>query len=176
MGTPTDGDKRIGNSFWKLRAKHGRDKIFSTPAILWECAKEYFESVEDNPDTEVKAMVVDKCIEKVETPIVRPFLMSGLCIYLGVTESYFRNFKAAIVAKGNNATQIEKDFLTLVEYIELVIYQQKVNGAITGVFNSRMIGNLIGLTDKQEIKQISVNVEPTSEEAKRIKDSWNDKI
>jgi len=44
---PKDG--RIGNEFWKARSKHGRDKIFTTPEILWEAACEYFEWVADNP-------------------------------------------------------------------------------------------------------------------------------
>jgi len=44
-----------GNEFWKLRTKHGRDKIFSTPEILWDAACEYFQWVEDNPLYEQKA-------------------------------------------------------------------------------------------------------------------------
>lgn len=41
-------DKRIGNQFWKLRSKHGRDTLFSTPEKLWEAACEYFEWATDN--------------------------------------------------------------------------------------------------------------------------------
>ena len=37
MGAPKN------NQFWKLRSKHGRDKIFKTPKILWEAACDYFE-------------------------------------------------------------------------------------------------------------------------------------
>ena len=36
-------DKRIGNQFWKARAKHGRSKIFSSPNQLWKAAIEYFD-------------------------------------------------------------------------------------------------------------------------------------
>jgi len=35
-----------GNQWWKLRAKHGRDKIFKTPALLWEACVEYFEATD----------------------------------------------------------------------------------------------------------------------------------
>ena len=38
-----------GNEFWKLRSKHGRDKIFSDPNMLWEAACEYFQWCQDNP-------------------------------------------------------------------------------------------------------------------------------
>ena len=36
----------IGNQWWKLRAKHGREKIFANPDLLWESACEYFEATE----------------------------------------------------------------------------------------------------------------------------------
>lgn len=42
-------DKRIGNQFWKRRSKHGRDKLFKTPDVLWEAACEYFQWCDDNP-------------------------------------------------------------------------------------------------------------------------------
>ena len=38
-----------GNSFWKQRTKHGRDKIFANADLMWEAACEYFQWVEDNP-------------------------------------------------------------------------------------------------------------------------------
>ena len=43
MGAPK------GNQFWKLRSKHGRDKLFTTPELLWQAACEYFEWCENNP-------------------------------------------------------------------------------------------------------------------------------
>lgn len=38
-----------GNQFWKLRSKHGRDKLFATPELLWEEACNYFEWCDENP-------------------------------------------------------------------------------------------------------------------------------
>jgi hypothetical protein len=32
-----------GNEFWKLRSKHGRDKLFATPELFWQAALEYFQ-------------------------------------------------------------------------------------------------------------------------------------
>ena len=31
------------NQFWKLRSKHGRDTLFSSPELLWSAAYEYFD-------------------------------------------------------------------------------------------------------------------------------------
>ena len=38
-----------GNQFWKLRGKHGRDRIIKDPVALEENANEYFQHCIDNP-------------------------------------------------------------------------------------------------------------------------------
>ena len=38
-----------GNQFWKIRSKHGRDKLFATPELMLEAAMEYFEWCDANP-------------------------------------------------------------------------------------------------------------------------------
>ena len=30
----------LGNQFWKNRSKHGRDKLFATPDLLWQAASD----------------------------------------------------------------------------------------------------------------------------------------
>ena len=37
------------NQFWKLRNKHGRDTLFSSPELLWSAACEYFDWCDENP-------------------------------------------------------------------------------------------------------------------------------
>ena len=66
MAAPT------GNKFWMLRSKHGRDKLFSTPELLWEAACEYFQWCDENPWLSKKAVqktvpVKRKKGKKVET-------------------------------------------------------------------------------------------------------------
>ena len=39
----------IENQFWKLRSKHGRDKIFSSPEVLLQQSYEYFANCDNNP-------------------------------------------------------------------------------------------------------------------------------
>ena len=39
----------LGNQFWKLRSKHGRDYLFATPEALWEAACEYFNWCDGHP-------------------------------------------------------------------------------------------------------------------------------
>jgi hypothetical protein len=128
-----------GNQFWKLRAKHGRDKLFSDPEILWEAACEYFQWCDDNPLKEENW--VGKDGDKVEKNLMRPYTLSGLCVYLDCGEQTLRDYR-------NN-----KDFSEVYTRIEQIIRTQKFEGAAVGLFNHNIIARDLGLIDKQESKQ-----------------------
>lgn len=133
-----------GNQFWKLRSKHGRDKLFSSPKMLWKAACEYFQWCEDNPLIEVKGFAYQGIVTKEEFPKMRAMTMSQLCLYLHCNEAYFRNFKSQL-------PDGEKDFNTVIEEIEKTIYNQKFQGAAADLLNHNIISRELGLTDKSEI-------------------------
>lgn len=139
------GDKRIGNHFWELRSKHGRDKLFATPELLWQAACEYFKWCEDNPLIEVKGFAYQGIVTKEEFPKMRAMTMSQLCFYLNCNEAYFRNFKSQL-PKG------EKDFNTIIDQIEKTIYNQKFQGAAADLLNANIIARDLGLVDKSKIE------------------------
>lgn len=137
-----------GNQFWKLRSKHGRDKIFQTPEILWEAACEYFEWCDNNPlkKTEAKSVSGGKepgSIETVELPLMMAYTLHGLCIYLGVNTKYFNDFEAAK----------HEGFSEVITRIREVIYTQKFTGAAAGLLNQNIIARDLGLTDKKEVEK-----------------------
>lgn len=141
MGAPA------GNQFWKLRAKHGRDKLFATPDLLWSAACEYFEWCENNPLLEqviqkVKINRDEEEIRKETLNKLRPFTLHGLCIYLDCSMEFFRHFE------DNNKDA--KDFIPILTRIREIIYNQKFTGAATGFFNANIIARDLGLVDKQE--------------------------
>lgn len=136
-----------GNQFWKLRAKHGRDKLFATPELLWQAACEYFEWCEQNPLIETQAKVVSNgqgegsSIEMVELPVMRAMTISQLCFYLGCNEAYFRQFKSTA----------ENDFSTVIAQIEQTIYTQKFQGAAGNLLNANIISRELGLMEHTDI-------------------------
>jgi len=133
-----------GNTFWQLRSKHGRDKLFSSPEDLWEAACEYFEWCDDNPwikNEAIKSGDMAGVIMKI--PTQRPYTLTGLCLYLDCNAAYFRTFKA-------QATEKDKDFNTVIERIEDTIYTQKFEGATVGAFNANIISRDLGLIDKKD--------------------------
>ncbi len=160
MGAPK------GNKFWKLRSKHGRDKLFKSPELLWEAACEYFEWAEKNTLKETKAFAYQGVISTKQLPKMRAMTLSQLCFYLGCSESYFRSFKSTLKEK-------DKDFLTVINEIETVIYNQKFQGAAAGLLDSNIIARDLGLRDNQDIdiksdgKSIAPTVIAQSEEQKK---------
>ena len=79
-----------------------------------------------------------------EKPVARPYTLSGLCIYLGCSESYFRTFEF------NNTENVD-DFIAVIETIKDIIKTQQYEGAIVGAFKENIIARLQGLKDSQDI-------------------------
>jgi len=151
MGAPK------GNQFWKLRSKHGRDKLFATPELLWSAACEYFQWCDENPWLKMeqsrgtpKPIIDDLTGEKVwpdnitAIPVERPYTVHGLCLYLDCNTQYFNDF-------AKNLKENEKDFSIVVTRIMETIYKQKFEGAAVGTFNSNIIARDLGLTDKKDL-------------------------
>lgn len=137
-----------GNQFWKLRSKHGRDKLFADPDLLWNGACEYFESVDQNPFYESKPMVVSSGhnmgseVEMVEVPVKRPYTIQAMCTYFDCSLSWWRNFKS---------NQKSEGFVSVIEKIEQVIYNQKFEGAASGFFNANIIARDLGLKEQTDV-------------------------
>jgi hypothetical protein len=132
------------NQFWKLRSKHGRDKLFASPELLWNAACEYFQWCEDNPLYETKGFAFQGIVTKEEFPKMRAMTLSQLCFYLNCSDSYFRAFKSTLKEK-------DKDFLTVINEIESIIYNQKFQGASADLLNANIIARDLGLSDSSRI-------------------------
>lgn len=145
-----------GNEFWKLRTKHGRDKLFSTPELLWEEATKYFEWCVNNPLQEEKVFHYQGSIVKTNVNKMRAFTLSGLATYLDCSEEYLRNFEQ------NNKDA--KDFMSVITRIKETIWNQKFSGAASELLNPSIIAMELGLKSKQEIEQTNYNHTPLSEE------------
>lgn len=147
MGAPLkEGDKRLGNQFWKLRSKHGRDKLLKSPELVWEAACEYFQWCTDNPI--LKEDYVGKDAERVMRQLPRPFTLHGLATYLDCDTETFNKLKE------------EKDFIDVYTRIRSIIYTQKFEGAAAGIFNHNIIARDLGLVEKKEDNVSISGVDP----------------
>jgi hypothetical protein len=128
MGAP------IGNEFWKRRTKHGRDKLFTKPELLWEAAQEYFQWCFDNPLIEID--FVGKDATQVQKPKIRAFTWSGLELYLDIDS--LREYKS---------NPDYKEFSQIITRIEKIMYTQKFEGAAAGLLNPNIIARDLRLND-----------------------------
>lgn len=139
------------NQFWKLRAKHGREKIFSDPEILWKCACEYFEAT-DKRKWKRKDWVGKDAYE-VEREMDTPYTITGLCLYLGCSYEWWKLQRK----------REDEGFMPIITRIEEIIYTQKFEGAAVGVFNQNIIARDLGLVDKKELTENVITVEVKDE-------------
>jgi hypothetical protein len=151
MGAPK------GNKFWEQRSKHGRDKIFETPEIMWNAACEYFEYISNNPLTEEQIVKYKDYHEVVTLNKLRPFTLTGLCLYLDVNTVYFTQFENALKEKED---EISKDFSKVVTRIRETIYSQKFDGAAANLLNPNIIARDLGLMDKTDITSNGKTIGP----------------
>lgn len=132
-----------GNQWWRLRTKHGVDALFTEPEKLWEAAVEYFEH------TDKRKWKKKDWVGKDATEVIResdaPYTITSLCLYLGVTDAWWRGFKTTDTFKNN------KDFGSVYESINQIIYSQKFEGASVGAFNANIIARDLGLREKTEL-------------------------
>jgi hypothetical protein len=128
-------DKRIKNQFWKERSKHGRDKIFESPELLFEEACKYFQWCDEHPLQEEKVFGTKY---KTKVDLMRAYTLQGLCLFLGITIKTWQRYRK------------RPDFSDKVEEIEMIIYDQKFTGAAVNLLNANIISRDLGLIDKQE--------------------------
>lgn len=131
-----------GNAFWKARASHGVDKIFTSVVFLAEACQEYFDWVEANPLMEGKAFAYEGDISIGSVPKMRAMTVGSLCIFLGISRSTWYDY-----VKGNHGA----DYSDTCRSVEAVIREQKFGGAAAGLLNANIIGRDLGLVDKKEV-------------------------
>ena len=128
-----------GNQWWKLRSKHGRDRIIQDPEKLLESAYEYFEATSQR--TWKKKDWVGKDGFEVERESVTPFTKSGLLLFLDIDS--WRTIESL--------KEVSNDFLQVVTHIEKIIYTQKVEGASVGAFNASIVSRELGLAEAHDV-------------------------
>lgn len=128
----------IGNQFWKARSKHGRDKIFGSPEILWEACLEYFEWVETNPLSAAELVKYQGQATLSYVPKMRAMTVEGLCLFLDIEYQTWRLYAG------------REDFIQVVTRAETVIKTQKFAGAAAEMLNPNIIARDLGLKDAHD--------------------------
>ncbi len=145
------------NEFWKFRSKHGRDKLFESPELLWEAACEYFKWCDKNPLKEQKVFHAQGIVTKTKVTKLRAYTIEGFLLYIKASDSYLRAFKST---HKDNEDQESIDFLTVIREIEKTIYVQKFTGAASDLLNPNIIARDLGLSDKRDLSSSDGTMTP----------------
>jgi len=129
-----------GNQFWKLATNIGRDKLFSTPEILWKEVYKYFDWCDKNPLIEVDFKGKDA--KEVNIPKMRAYTWAGLELFLNI--SSLREYKT---------NEKYKEFSQVITRTEKIIYTQKFTGAAAGLLNPSLIAYDLGMKHAHEERE-----------------------
>ncbi len=128
----------IGNQYYKLRSKDGRDKIFKTPSDLVDAANEYFQWVEDNPFKEDNLFAYQGAITHGEAKKLRPMTLEGLCNFIDISVKAFKLYET------------RDDFIPVTTRIRQIIENHQFEGAAAGFLNPNIIARKLGLSDRTD--------------------------
>lgn len=128
----------IGNEYYKLRSKDGRDKQYETPEALAGIANEYFEWCMENPLKEQLTFHAQGLITKTDSNKMRPFTLEGLCNFLDLSIKGFRLYED------------REDFIHVTTRIRQIIDTQQFEGAAAGFLNPNIIARKLGLSERTD--------------------------
>lgn len=171
-----------GNKAWQRRSKHGRDKIFSDPESMVEEFSGYCDWAEKHPwySHEWKSISngtgLGSDLVKKKLPLVRAWTMIDFAHYLGVSASWFRNFKRNMKANTALPPQVRHDFLTVIDFIEEAVYNQKYSAAAAGLLKENLIARDLGLAEKSINENINLNGDLSKEQVKQISKDLDDAV
>lgn len=164
-----------GNQFWKKRATHGRNRIFKTPNALWKAACEYFDWSDSTPLEKNEVVKSgDRTGDILVVPVGRPYSLKALCIFLHTNSGFWTQFKSGLTESKTLTHKQKEDFSSIISQIEEIIYTQKFEGAVVGVFNPSVISRELGLAEKVDSTtkntntNVNYNVELSKQEIRDI--------
>lgn len=134
---------------WKLAATTPRDGVFDKGELLIQYAQEFFEWCDVTPRYRTEVVKHKMEWNTIEIEMRRPYTLSGMCSYLGVTQGYFRAVKHDIKEKVESGTVNEEEIgvLAAIEWIEQIVFTDQIEGAATGEYNANLMSRINGLAD-----------------------------
>jgi hypothetical protein len=132
----------IGNRQWERRSGIGRPMLFSSPALLWEEACNYFADCDLNPVETEDWVGKDAVSVTRKKPL--PYTIGGFCIWVGASRHWWNEFRKAREADKDD------DFLEVITRIDTIIFEQQYAGAATGQYQQNIVARALGLVEKSD--------------------------
>jgi len=128
-----------GNRFWEARSSAGPKPKFADAETLWAACCEYFDWAHSNPLYADQLVTFQGTATHEPVAKMRAMTIGGLCIFLDIDETTWRDWK-----------DTRPDLSPIVTRAEAIIYQQKFTGAAADLLNGSIIARDLGLADKKD--------------------------
>lgn len=150
-----EGEDVVGaQEHWKDEKKRGpggRPKKLKSPQQLWELACDYFLYCDVNPW--VKIEYRGEFNKRVEIPTTRPYTWEGLDEFVRsqIGLSKLEDYKAnKPIVKDGVTIYPYGEFSDVITRMRNIIYMQKIEGALVGAYDARIVSAELALRRKAE--------------------------
>lgn len=124
--------------------KDGSEVVYDNPERLLCEAYKYFAWCDNTPLYKTDVLKSGKDAGSfLEIPVLRPYTITGLCIYCGISEKTFRNY-------GNDEV-----FRPACDHLKAVIKQNLLEGAFTGAYSSAVVMRFIEAGAEESEREVS---------------------
>lgn len=134
---------------WQLANTSPIDGIFTEAGVMVIHAQAFFQWCDENPRYKTEIIKHKLSWDTVDVELKRPYTLSGLCMYLGVSQGYFRQRKADLMERfeAGRLTPNEAQVLCAMEWVNQIVFTDQIEGAASGQYNANIIARLNGLSD-----------------------------
>ena len=138
----------FGNTFERLRENKGRPRKFTIEEFIEGCVS-YFESVDKDRSWD-KIDYKGSEVQTVTIPIKVPYTLSGLCVHLGVNETYLNT----LMYRLNDEDEADIAFDLVIKEVKEIVKNNQVTGALVGHYNSNLTARLNSISENtvEEVK------------------------
>lgn len=135
-----NGNFLAGNRFWEMRDFCGAPRTFEGPEELWTACMGFLDWLASNPLYEAKLHNGKlKKIPKLRAPTIR-----GMCVFIGISSRMWAKWR------NGEDPDFRPDLLPIIEAVEDVLWQFKIEGASAGLLHANIIARELGLADKAD--------------------------
>lgn len=129
-----------------LRRNWGPPRLFEDPNDLIKCIMSYFEWLENNPHISAQVVAYQGRAVIQDVPRKRVATLRGMCLHGGFSYETWLDWKGA------RASSVPRpDLQPVIAWAEHAIYEDKYNGAASGLLNAPLIMRDLGLSEKNEV-------------------------
>lgn len=152
----------MGIEAMKEERRSGRPRKIKTPEEMWALACEYFASVDANPLMATDVVRGGKEAGRVvEIPKKRPYSWAGFETFLAVRKGMM---SSGVIEYRTNRHGAYDIFSEVIRAINQAMYENKFDGATSGLFNPAVVIRDLGMQDRSEVTHIEQPVFGDAEE------------